>query len=238
MTKIYSEEQIFGVFLYGSQNYGVARETSDVDTKVIYIPTWREIAYEKPVSKEIVLPNGEHCEVKDIREMIRMFSKQNLNFLEILFTNCAIINRPDLYGIWERGFLKNKEEIARLDVAAGVRSMAHQALNKIYQNRGDGKKVATGYRLLVTITKYLAGKDYRSCFYLDEIQKEVFNSIRDGNFNEAFIDGICSLLSIYADGAYDNYESAKNRPAPNNKRSIISEMEEAALDMIDRFIIK
>jgi predicted nucleotidyltransferase len=35
----YAEDQIIGVFLYGSQNYGLATEDSDVDTKVVIIPT-------------------------------------------------------------------------------------------------------------------------------------------------------------------------------------------------------
>ena len=34
----YPERSILGVFLYGSQNYNLATENSDVDTKAIYIP--------------------------------------------------------------------------------------------------------------------------------------------------------------------------------------------------------
>ena len=66
----FNKDQILGVFLCGSQNYNTDLPTSDVDSKAIYIPTLQELAFDKPVSVELELPNGEHCEVKDIREMI------------------------------------------------------------------------------------------------------------------------------------------------------------------------
>ena len=43
----FPEESILGVFLYGSQNYDLAHENSDVDTKAIYIPTIEECIFEK-----------------------------------------------------------------------------------------------------------------------------------------------------------------------------------------------
>ena len=41
----YAEEQILGIFVYGSQNYGTATENSDVDTKAVIIPTMRQLAF-------------------------------------------------------------------------------------------------------------------------------------------------------------------------------------------------
>ena len=43
----YPEKQIFGVFLYGSQNYGLDTENSDVDTKAIIIPTIEDLCQKK-----------------------------------------------------------------------------------------------------------------------------------------------------------------------------------------------
>ena len=42
----YPEKQIFGVFLYGSQNYKLDTENSDVDTKVVIIPTLKDLCQE------------------------------------------------------------------------------------------------------------------------------------------------------------------------------------------------
>ena len=43
----YPEKQIFGIFLYGSQNYGLDTENSDVDTKAIIIPTIEDLCQKK-----------------------------------------------------------------------------------------------------------------------------------------------------------------------------------------------
>ena len=92
----FKEDNILGIFVYGSQNYNLDTPTSDWDTKAIVIPTFDEILFDKPVSKEVKVQRDdnkwEHCEVKDIREFIKMFEKQNINFIEILFTEYKWVN--------------------------------------------------------------------------------------------------------------------------------------------------
>lgn len=94
-------EQILGVFLYGSQNYGIATEESDVDVKAIYIPTLREVAANNPLISEELKISDEHIEVKDIRLMSQMWKKGSINFLEILFTDYFVIN-PLYCEDWEK----------------------------------------------------------------------------------------------------------------------------------------
>ena len=48
ICKHYNKDQILGIFLYGSQNYGTDLPTSDIDTKAIYIPNLSELAFEPP----------------------------------------------------------------------------------------------------------------------------------------------------------------------------------------------
>ena len=94
------EERILGVFLYGSQNYGCALPDSDVDTKTIFIPSLEEAVLNKQMAnREIHLANGEHCEVMDIRHLIDNFKKQNINFVEVLYTEYCYIN-PKLARIF------------------------------------------------------------------------------------------------------------------------------------------
>ena len=72
----YGKDNVLGVFLYGSQNYGLATEESDVDTKAILIPIlWDIAANKQPVSKELHMENGEHIEVKDIQGL-KAYMKQ------------------------------------------------------------------------------------------------------------------------------------------------------------------
>ena len=80
----YPNYKFLGIFLYGSQNYGLATEESDVDSIAIVIPTIEDIILRKPICKEIIFENGEHCNVKDIREVVKEWKKQSLQQKELL----------------------------------------------------------------------------------------------------------------------------------------------------------
>ena len=43
----FPEDRIVGIFLQGSQNYGLEIPSSDVDTKLIVVPTFEEIAFSR-----------------------------------------------------------------------------------------------------------------------------------------------------------------------------------------------
>lgn len=45
--KYFKEEQIVGIFLQGSQNYTLDIPESDVDTKLIVVPSFKDIALNK-----------------------------------------------------------------------------------------------------------------------------------------------------------------------------------------------
>ena len=72
----FPEEQIVGVFLQGSQNYELDYEGSDVDTKLIVVPSFKDICLnKKPVSTTHVRVNDEHTDWKDIRLYMETFRK-------------------------------------------------------------------------------------------------------------------------------------------------------------------
>ena len=55
---LYNSDQIVGVFCQGSTNYGLDTPDSDIDTKCIVVPTFKDVALaRKPVSTTHVLPN-------------------------------------------------------------------------------------------------------------------------------------------------------------------------------------
>ena len=74
--RFFSEDSIVGIFLQGSQNYDLDYEGSDIDTKLIVCPTFKEIAFnKKPISTTHVMENNEHIDFKDIRLYINEFRK-------------------------------------------------------------------------------------------------------------------------------------------------------------------
>ena len=175
----FKEENIVGIFTYGSQNYGVATETSDWDTKAIIVPSYEELVLRPPVSREIHLENGEHCEVKDIREIVNMFKKQNINFLEILYTEYKWLN-PIYKRQWEIYFEENREIIIHYDTNKTVKSICGQAIHTLKQNPTDGKKVANGLRLLRFLENFLAGVNYSDCIVLPEEERQRIINLKTG----------------------------------------------------------
>lgn len=89
--------EVMAVFLQGSQNYKLDYEGSDIDTKAIVLPRFEDMVSGVPgVSKTHILPSEEHIDIKDIRMMFDVWRRQNINFLEVLYTPYAWIN-PTYY---------------------------------------------------------------------------------------------------------------------------------------------
>ena len=172
----FKPEEIVGIFLQGSQNYGLDYEGSDVDTKLIVVPSFKDICLnKKPVSTTHIRANEEHIDFKDIRLYMETFRKQNLNFLEILFTDFYIIN-PMYKEQWDR-LVAAREQIARMNPHRAVKSMKGVAMEKYhamehrYPSKADiidkygydGKQVSHQIRVYDYLRRYIAGEDYKSC---------------------------------------------------------------------------
>lgn len=127
----FPEDRIVGIFLQGSQNYGLDYEYSDVDTKLIVTPTFEEIAMNKqPSSTTHVRENDEHIDFKDIRLYTNTFRKQNINFLEILFTPYKITN-PLYASEWNR-LVEAREDIAHYNPYRAVKALKGMAMEKYH----------------------------------------------------------------------------------------------------------
>ena len=171
-----SDSHIVGVFLQGSQNYGLDYEGSDIDTKCIITPTFEEIALaKKPISTTHIRDNDEHIDLKDIRLYFQTFRKQNLNFLEILFTPYFIINDSFLPS-WKK-LVKNNEAIAHYDRVRSVKSMMGIASEKYFAMEHrypsriewldkfgyDPKQLSHLLRIEEYLQRYLAQEPYKDC---------------------------------------------------------------------------
>ena len=173
---MFTEDRIVGLFLQGSQNYNLALPTSDVDTKLIVVPTFKDIALNrKPVSTTHIRKNEEHTDLKDVRLYMETFKKQNLNFLEILFTEYFIVN-PLYKEQWDR-LVEARESIAHMNPYRAVKSMKGVALEKYHamehrypskldliEKYGfDGKQVHQLFRIDDFLTRFIKGEPYESC---------------------------------------------------------------------------
>lgn len=165
-----------GLFLQGSQNYGLDYESSDIDTKAIVLPGFSDfVLTHKPVSTTHVMENDEHVDFKDIRLMFECIKKQNVNFVEILFTPYRIINPK--YADLIQPVLDAREEIARYNNYAGMsclygmalekqKAMKHPypaTIDKIEKFGYDPKQLHHALRMREFMTRYMAGEKYSDC---------------------------------------------------------------------------
>lgn len=210
-----------GTFLFGSQNYEIDTDESDIDTRAIVIPKFMDIVkgseginiYHKKLSGELI-------NIIDIRLFIHYIKKQNPNFLETLFTHYRYINKDFSYYLIE--LFNKKEEIARYDTSLADKaalgcciSFCKSVLNSI-EDSGDfsGKDLAHAIRYKDLVDSYLDGKPYEEC--LIPTHKQLIQDIKlKGNqFDNSFAKKLASQLikncnnlsAVIGDSSFNNNE--------------------------------
>ena len=218
--------EIVGLFLQGSQNYELDYEDSDIDSKAIILPTFDDFVLNKQlVSTTKVLENDEHIDLKDIRLMFDCFKKQNINFIEILFTKYKIIN-PKYQELFQP-MIDNNELIARynnykaVNCIAGMSMEKYKALEHPYPSLIDkidrygycSKQLHHIIRLNEFIKRYINGERYKNCL-VSKNKKYLINVKRNiHTLNEAR--EIANILSKETKEIKDSY--IKNHPVSINK---------------------
>ena len=187
--------KVLGIFLQGSQNYCLDYEGSDVDTKAIVIPSFEDfVLNKKPVSTTLILPSNEHVDVKDIRLMHECFRKQNINFVEILFTKYRYMN-PDYKTLYQPMF-NNNEKIAHYNNYAAVNCIA----GMVYEKH---KAMEHPYPTLIEkIEKY--GYDAKQLHHILRCEEFLKRYINDIPYAECLISNTPQyLIDVKAKYIYD-----------------------------------
>lgn len=210
---------VLGVFLQGSQNYGLDYEGSDIDTKAIIIPSFEDfVLNRKPVSTTLILPSNEHIDLKDIRLMHECFRKQNINFIEILFTKYRCLN-TDYKEIYQPMF-DNRERIAHYNNYASVNCIAgmvfekHKAMehpyptlkDKIEKYGYDNKQLHHILRCREFLERYISGVSYERCliptnpqFLIDVKSKYVYSLEEARELAKKIENGVKAIKQEYMD---------------------------------------
>ena len=206
-----NRDNIIGLFLVGSQNYGTDIASSDVDTTLVVTPTLDEIySGYKPESSTLKLKeSNEQIKIKDIRQFINEIKKQNLNILETLYTDYCIIN-PSYKNTWE--LLRSKrDEITRLNPMLAVKAIKGNALNtfdRIYIENGDisFKQVANLVRYEYYLIKYIHNEPFLNCIQPDEETKKYILQIRNGEMGQTSLRTIAETTAENIRKLVDEYD--------------------------------
>ena len=212
--------KVLGVFLQGSQNYHLDYEGSDIDTKAIVIPSFEDfVLNRKPASTTLILPSNEHVDVKDIRLMHECFRKQNINFIEILFTKYKYLN-PEYVDLYQPMF-DNNERIAHYNNYAAVNCIAgmvyekHKAMEHPYPTLKD-KIEKYGYDCYTDDTKFLTRSGWKSYYDIkDDEEIGTFNSQTKELEFQKFYQRFCNQYNgeIYDVETYNSHFTV----TPNHK---------------------
>ena len=214
----FPDDRIVGVFLQGSQNYGLEIEGSDVDTKLITVPTFDNIVFnKKPVSTTHVRVNDEHIDFKDLRLMFQTFRKQNLNFVEILFTDFKILN-PLYAKEWNRLVLGN-EAVAHYNPYGAVKTMKGIALEKYHameheypskvdvlaQYGYDPKQLHHLLRVDEYLMRYTSGEPYADCLksnygdYLRAVKKGYYDLVKARQIAAETLEHVVTVADVFCE---------------------------------------
>lgn len=186
--------EVVGVFLQGSQNYNLDYEDSDIDTKAIIIPCFKDFLFnKKQVSTTIELDiTREHIDVKDIKLMFENIKKQNINFVEILFTEYYYLNPK--YEEFFQPMFDNRERIARYDQLRAISAMYGMACEKrkalihrypttewkIDKFGYDPKQLHHIIRLVDFQLQYVCGRNYSDILKYEGSERDRMIDIKSG----------------------------------------------------------
>lgn len=160
----------------GSMNYDLDNENSDIDSKLLTIPSLKQLINDKRDNYlHIMSDNGEHVEVKDVAIYMKTILKQNINFVETLFAKGVIVN-PKYQDEWDM-LVGNREIIAHYDTHRAVKCMYGMMVQKQkdMMTMTDGRRDSIeriGYdaksfhhivRLYCFLISYIIGCKYEDC---------------------------------------------------------------------------
>ncbi len=184
VTAAYPTNTVFVTMLYGSQNYLMDDEHSDVDTKVMMLPGFGDFALRSKLLSEELNVGEALSNVKDVRAMCQNFLSSNINFLECLFTEYAVPN-PEYLGYWSllqlnRDFLANCNPLRLMHAAHGMATQKLHALSKPFASKQallemygyDAKQLYTLRRLYFFMKRYLVTPDFGACLVPSEVERE------------------------------------------------------------------
>lgn len=235
--------EFVALFLQGSQNYELDEYSenyqSDIDTKAIIVPSLNNIIDgNSPISTTLVLENDEHIDVKDIRVWVQMWEKQNISYLEVLFSKFFLVNDEYLDLIEELHM--NADNISRFNVTSALKCMAGMskeklhalkhpypaALEKINKFGYDPKQLHHIYRMKELVTRYVSGESLHNALIPNN--KSYLMDLKKGFETEDRADVLSKEWVNYIDSVVDEYISNNtvniNISAKNTLYKIKSEM--------------
>lgn len=223
------DKNLVGVFLYGSQNYGLDTENSDVDTKALYVPTLSQLCKLNAGSADLRTVGNGTLLFRDVREHFVLMHKQSFNDLEWLFTDYYYVN--DVYEDLVDELRERREELARMNpvkCANAMRGMAYKHFRN-YTLRSKGKGLVYALKFARAYHNYVV-KDMSFAECLRPSDEEMFMEVRKlrdmEHLEEAFVDvrDTFDTLMYEADAALEMKHYSVNKDTEKFLEKVLYEV--------------
>ena len=124
----------------------------------------------------------EHCECKDIRKIVQMWQKMNMNFLEVLFTGDYYINPKylrdnEVMETWHQ-ILSYNNDMAYYDVNKAFMSVIGQTKGTAKASEITATKVMTIARLVMVLEKLNRNVPYEQIVRCSAIEQEALLKLK------------------------------------------------------------
>lgn len=228
------EDRVIGAFAYGSMNYNLYDpEKSDVDTKLIILPSKEDLFYSQYASfssgrGEIRIDN-EICSTKDIRVFLRELKKGCITSMELLYTPFSCLN-PQHEKFWKEILQANRENICYADKKQVLNSTLHNAQSSLRKKELKSKDIASALRLTTFCKKYLDSMPIQNCLMM-EGEEEVAQWIKSVKYGEYSSDELRAWAVSQQSVVEDLFELRK-QIIDTPKTKIFTELQENVMNYI------
>ena len=263
--ELFPEDRIVGLFIQGSQNYYLEDEESDIDTKLLVVPSVEDIVLNrkaesttyyikdgKLVYDEDSKATAEHMDAKDIRLYWGTLKKANINFVEILFARCKIVN-PMYEALWNE-VEEIREDIAYMNPLAAMKAMMgmvnekYFALTHKYPSRVywldtygyDPKQLHHLIRIQMFMEQYIHGHFryeslVRGDHLMDEEKRWLIDMKRTG---VGILEQAQCMADYYKGQMEDLYNKAKGKYSGEADEFVVDKMDSLMADIVKLSIKK
>lgn len=239
------KHNLIGVFLFGSQNYGLDIETSDRDYIALYTPTLKNVCSNTIIIDREYSFRGGLIKLIDIRDYIKNLKLCNPNYLEILFSKDYYLNLEYITEFSK--IMDNRESVAYANPHSAIvkmRGMAKQNYSRFKKDILKIKELVSLIRMRYLITAYVSGFFKLDANYGDMLlnsPQECLKELKRGNsfFGEDIIpEVLLKAAGFEMDDIEKCYENAMKIEDFETKDSEIINMIDETLKQIVKIGLK
>lgn len=193
--------------LYGSQNYNLDTENSDIDCMCFIFPSIGDIAFGRPLTSKTLKTQFGTCTIKDVRTMFAELNKCSPNILEALSSVYNICNKDYLYYVQS---LCNNIDFIGL-YSKGKLLKGFQGLFNRYAKKAaeDNKYAANVLRIIEVINRILETDEYSYRELLTPFNAEELKNIKLQKTpigGKEYLDIICKDTNNKLENYFNSHE--------------------------------